>query len=315
MPSFRAKVGARRIGIVVSIVRVALLFGLSTPGAWAKDGAAEALALRLYAEQAIEQERAGGHAPMADMMQELLPGLLLEHLSSRDETIALDVVDAAFVQREFETAELMEEPGLAWALDVFAGPESGFEHELRTSMTNLADFHETRAQRVTEAALKVYEKELVREEHRELARLEKAQEHLDKHELNRAEVKTAHLDRVLEERKAERAAEKAEEKAEKVAEKAEAKAEKVAEKAEAKAEKAAEKAEEKAEKVAEKAEAKAEQAAEKAEAKAEKAAEKAAEKVEAKAEKAEEKAEKSVDKSEDSKDQSKDDANDKGKKK
>ena len=110
------------------------------PAVGASDGATEALELRFHAEHAIAEEGASGDAELAGVMRELLPGLLVEHLAARDETITLDTVDAAFVQHQFQTAALMEEPGVALALDVFVGPGTGYEHGIRTSIANLADF-------------------------------------------------------------------------------------------------------------------------------------------------------------------------------
>ena len=219
----------------------------------AGDGATEALELRLHAELAIAEERAGGRAPLADAMTDVLPGLLREYMASRDETIALDVVDAAFIREQVKVAELMQEPGLALALDVFAGEGTGFEHNLRASLTSLADFHEVRAHRATEASLRVYEREVSR-------RLE----HVDKIEENHRKVESHRVEATLvavadhftgqAEEKIEKTQEKAQEKIEKTQEKAEEKVEKTQEKAEEKAEKEQEKAEEKAEKEQEKAE-------------------------------------------------------------
>lgn len=258
----------RRGCVVLWAVGVALLLGSFPTSAAAGDGASEALELRLHAERAIAEERAAKHGPLADMMQGMMHGMLLEYLASRDETIALDVVDEAFVRERVKVAELMEDPGLAWALDVFAGPETGYELGLRTSLANLADFHKERAQRATEAALRTYEREVTRH----LDRVDKAhdlEQELDSRKIEAGLVKAAdRIERV--EAKAEKTAEKAAEKIEKAVEKAE----KAVEKAEEKAEKAAEKAEEKAEKEGEKSEEKAEKEAEKAEDTADKDAEK-----------------------------------------
>lgn len=236
----------RSLGVVVAV--------LSFPWiAVAGDGATESLELRLHAELAIADE-ATEHPELAEAMKEMLPGLLLEYLASRDETIALDVVDTAFVREQVEVAKLMEDPGLAWALDVFAGPGTGFENSLHMSMANLADFHEEQAQRATEAALKVYERQ-----HDRLERLEQLDQDHNEAELERFEAKLARAsdraDLAIDQvggKAAEKVAEKAAEKVEKAAEKAEAKAEKAVEKAEEKTEKAEEKVEkdeEKAEKV------------------------------------------------------------------
>ncbi len=153
------------------VAAATVLLGLARPVA-AGDGASEALELRLHAELAIVQERTSGSRALAETMREMLPGMLLEYLASRDETIALDVVDSAFVREQFEVAKMMEEPGVAWALDVFAGPGTGYEHGLRTQLSGLADFHEERAQRATEAAVRAYERQL---DHR-LERIDQAQE-------------------------------------------------------------------------------------------------------------------------------------------
>jgi len=110
------------------------------PAVHAGDGATEALELRFHAEHAIVEESVSGDAELAGIMRELLPGMLVEHLVARDETITLDTVDAAFVQDRFKQAALMEEPGVAMALDVFVGPGTGYEHGIRTSIANLADF-------------------------------------------------------------------------------------------------------------------------------------------------------------------------------
>lgn len=214
----------------------------------ASDGATEALELRLQAELAIVEESAGGHKELAHAMTEALPGLLLEYLASRDETIALDVVDAAFVREQIKVAELMQEPGLALALDVFAGPGTGYEHGLRTALTNLADYQHGRA---TEVVLDVYERQIERHQ----AHVEKMEESHRKVDEHRLEAQLSAADRP--ERKIEKIAEKTEAKAEKALAKAEEKIEKAEKKAEKEADKAEEKAEKEADKVEEKADEKA----------------------------------------------------------
>ena len=220
------------LGVVVTILSFQ---GLAVAG----DGATESLELRLHAELAIAEE-AKEHPELAEAMNEMLPGLLLEYLASRDETIALDVVDTAFVREQLEVARLMEDPGLAWALDVFAGPGTGFENSLHMSMANLADFHEEQAQRATDAALKVYERQ-----HDRLERLEQLEQDHNEAELERFEVKLA--------RASDRADLVVDEVAEKSLEKAAAQVEKVVEKAVEEVVEKAEKAEEKAEKESDKA--------------------------------------------------------------
>ena len=154
--------------------------------AYASDGATEALQLRYQAELAIAQEQTAGHAKMAKAMKEALPGLLQEYLVTRDGTIALDTVDAAFVQEQFKVARAMEEPGVALALDVFSGSGTGYEHELRSSISKLADFHseaaervvernmdrETAKERVSERTLDSYEKVMEREMSRQVEKFE-----------------------------------------------------------------------------------------------------------------------------------------------
>lgn len=133
------------------LLLTALTFLLSSPQlALAADGAREALELRYQAELAIAEERARGGRELADAMEEHLSGLLQEYLVTRDGTIALDTVDAAFVEEQFKVARAMEEPGVALALDVFSGPGTGYENELRTALSNLADFHVERAERIAE---------------------------------------------------------------------------------------------------------------------------------------------------------------------
>ncbi len=235
---------------------------------WASDGATEALQLRYQAELAISQEQAAGHKKMAEAMRESLPGLLQEYLATRDGTIALDTVDAAFVQEQFKVARAMEEPGVALALDVFSGPGTGTENEIRSSISKLADFQpealERRVERelldpkVSERALDSYERVM----ERQMERLEHkaAQESVTAGRFDaKFEAKMeARLDATtarFEEHKehANRLAEKAEKLAEKAEEKAQEKVEKVAEKVQEKAEKAAEKAVDRAALAAEKA--------------------------------------------------------------
>lgn len=232
---------ARR-GSGVSFLVASTLVFLSTAGsADAGDGATEALELRLHAERAIAQERLTGAPGLADAMTGMLPGLLTEYLASRDETIALDVVDAAAVRRDVVAAKMMQDPGVAWALDVFAGPGTGHEHELRTAMANLADFQgpqvERGAERMMEAAVDVYERQV----QRELERADKLQEKQQEMEVRKAEVTLAKItDRAdhFAEKKAAPAAQRLEKAAEKQAEKAEKAAEKDAEKAEKEADQA-----------------------------------------------------------------------------
>ncbi|MBI3312483.1 MAG: hypothetical protein HYZ88_03045 [Candidatus Omnitrophica bacterium] len=281
-----------------ALTAVSFFLSILAPFGWAEDGAREALELRYQAELEIAKEQAAGRRELAKAMRESLSGLLQEYLVTRDGSIALDTVDDLFVQEQFKTARAMEEPGVALALDVFSGPGTGYENELRSSLSGLADYQagpaeraaermverDARDHKVSEAVLNSFEKEMERSMDRVERQIEKHQaaEQFD----SKFEAKfEAKLDASVNkaERIAEKKAEKAEEKVEKAAEKAAEKVEKAAEKAE----KAAEKAEEKAEKAAEKVE----KAAEKAEKAAEKV-EKAAEKVEKKEEKKEEKSEK-----------------------
>ncbi len=320
----RPRVGAKapaRGSIVVWALAVAMASSGIGPVVFAGDGASEALELRLYAERAIEHERAAGRAPMADVMTDLLPGLLVEYLSSRDESIAMDVVDSAFVAQQVQVAQLMEQPGLAWALDVFAGPGTGYENNLRTSISNLAEFHheptdrqEARMERASDAAVDAYERQL----DRHVDRLDKAQETLEKVQDRQMEAENDRIERTVDQKKAfEKAFDRAEptaqrgsqdieksttrlvqaeDKAARVAEKAQQSVDKVAAKAEEKAEEKTEKA---VEKVEQKAEEKVEKVVEKVEQVAEKVEQKAVEKVEQAAEKAEQKAEDQADKAAD----------------
>jgi hypothetical protein len=246
---------------VTFFVALALTGTIAPCATLAADGATEALELRVYAEQAIIRERTTGPAGMAEAMQRMLPGLLLEYLASRDETIALDVVDAAAVRHDLTTAKLMQDPGLAWALDVFAGPGTGHEHELRSALAHLADFHAAQAEqglaRAAEAAVDVYERQV----QRDLARADKLQEMHIALEQRKAEVALAKVTDRAEriERIADKKAEQAITKIEQVAEKVTEQAEKAAEKVEKAAEKSEEKVEKAAEKAAEKAEEKVEE--------------------------------------------------------
>lgn len=210
-----------------------LLFGL-TGTAHPADGATEALELRYYAELAILKEQAEGNPQLAEAMLETLPTLLQEYLVTRDGTIALDTVDAAFVEEQFKIARTMEEPGVALALDVFAGPGTGYEHGLRTAIANLADFNERKVGVVSESALEAHERVIERH-------LEKIEERLGDNEVDhRLDAKLdARIERL--ESKAEKAEEKAEEKIERAAEKAEEAQEKAEEKSEEKPEESKEK--------------------------------------------------------------------------
>jgi len=241
-PRKRAR-GSLRHGCVVVGVTCTFL-GIGVGVAMAGDGATEALELRYQAELAITQAHTAGQQELAQAMRESLPDLLQEYLATRDGTIALDTVDAAYVQEQFKVARAMEEPGVALALDVFVGPGTGYEHALQTKIADLSTFHDT--SRFSDAALDAHERVMER-------RLDKMEQHLAKVDAA-ADRFDAKLEAKLEaaaERLAEKV-EKAAEKAEAKAEKAEEKAEKIAEKAEAKAEKAAEKAEEIADKKAKK---------------------------------------------------------------
>lgn len=128
--------------------------------AYASDGTTEALQLRYQAEMAIAKEQAAGHHKLAKAMKEALPGLLQEYLVTRDGTLSLDTVDAAFVEEQFKVARAMEEPGVALALDVYSGPGTGYEHGLRTSIANLAGFHTGRA---SDAAVDAHERIMERQ--------------------------------------------------------------------------------------------------------------------------------------------------------
>lgn len=156
-----ARNGFLSFGIAFLIITLSLCV---TGKAFAQDGASEALELRYQAELAIAGEK---NRELAKAMQEALPGLLQEYLATRDGTIALDAVDASFVEEQFKVARAMEEPGVALALDVYSGPGTGYEHGLRTSIANLAGFHSGKA---ADAALNAHEKII----DRQLAKLDSA---------------------------------------------------------------------------------------------------------------------------------------------
>jgi hypothetical protein len=298
---------------VLSCGAAALLLcsiGIAPRIARAGDGATEALELRLHAEIAIAKEATSGHPAMAEAMKDVLPELLVEYLVTRDETIALDTVDAAFISEQFEVAQAMEAPGVVWALDVFAGPGTGYEHGLRRSLTNLAGHHLESADRATDAVLDAYERQVDR-------RIEKADRKAEKPHVDLVKL-DAKLDKQAAklaettEKKIVKADEKVDQKAAKAADQADKAADKTnkaTEKTADKVEKAADKAE-KVEKIEKKAEEKAEKAEEKtdkAEDKADKAADKADDKVE-------DKTEKKADKADDKADKADKEDNDKGKK-
>ena len=228
---------------------------------YASDGATEALQLRYQAEVAIAQEQAAGHAKMAKAMTEALPGLLQEYLVTRDGSIALDTVDAAFVQEQFKVARAMEEPGVALALDVFSGSGTGYEHGLRTSIANLADFNVKMADRVSEAALDAHERIMERQ-------VEKLEQHLAEFNETKLEAKLNTTAERLEEKTLES------EPVQKTEEKTETRIQTVVDQTEAKVEQLVEKTEqlveahpEKAETIVEKAEARIAATVEKAETK------------------------------------------------
>ncbi len=297
--------GILRNGLFYFTALCVALTSCPTAALAAGDGPTEALGLRLQAEKAIAQEKTHGNAKLAEAMREALPSLLQEYLVTRDGTIATDAVDTAFVQEQFKAARALEEPGVALALDVFSGPGTGYENEVKSGIADLAEFHADVAGRVSEKVLDAHERVMERQIERQIERIE---QDMEKSSLvaQRFEAKfeaklEARLDTVAQ--RAEKAKELGElaktiaeanpEKAEKLTEKAERLLEKAEKKAEEKAEKVAEKAQEKAEKVAEKVEEKAEKVAEKAQEKAGKVAEKVEEKIEKVAEKAEKKEEKS----------------------
>ena len=88
--------GTSRSGFLFGLAGLAAIW-LMTGTASASDGATEALELRYHAEMAIAEEADQGEIELAGVMRELLPNLLVEHLVTRDATITLDTVDAAFV--------------------------------------------------------------------------------------------------------------------------------------------------------------------------------------------------------------------------
>ncbi|MBI4228063.1 MAG: hypothetical protein HY600_07330 [Candidatus Omnitrophica bacterium] len=289
-PFFSASRGKNGFFCLLRLALAITLVTSTTPTVYAltEDGATDALLLRYQAEQAIAQEEQAGRRELAGAMRDTLPHLLQEYLVTRDGTIALDTVDAAFVREQFKVARAMEEPGVALAMDIYAGDATGFEHNLQTSLSRLAD-HQVEiaeraqehanhgADRVSERVVDAYERQIERQLDKVEHDLEKINAASGRFEAKfearmeakldaaaaRLEVKAAkaELKAIREEAKAEVKAAKEEAKAEAKAEvkaakeeaKAEAKVEKIAEKVEEKAEKIAEKVEEKAEKIAEKA--------------------------------------------------------------
>lgn len=242
------------------------------------DGATEALALRYHAELAIAQEEQAGRRDLAMAMRDTLSPLLKEYLITRDGTIALDTVDATFVREQFKVARAMEEPGVALAMDIYAGEATGFEHDLQTSLSRLADHHADIAERAQEHA----DRGLDRAPERIVDAYERQIERqLDKveHDLEKVGAAAGRLDAKFEA-------------------KFDAKLDAAAARVEAKTAVKAIRQELQAEVKAAKAEAREEQKAAKDEAKVEKAKEKAAEKIEEKVEKAAEKAAEKVEKAE-----------------
>ncbi|MBI1952628.1 MAG: hypothetical protein HYS41_00700 [Candidatus Omnitrophica bacterium] len=249
------------------------------PLTFASDGATEALELRLTAEKSIAGER---NKKLARAMEQALPELLQEYLATRDGTIAMDAIDSAFVEAQFKIARSIEEPGVALALDVFSGPGSGYENDLRTSISNLADFKaesaerfagriSDRTERVSERTLDVFEREMerqmdkVEQEVAKFAAFDRLDSKVEAKMEARMDVMTARF--LGPEKAAEQLSERAEKLAEKaaslastnpeLAEKLSEKAEKLAEKAqelEAKAEEVSAKVEDLGQKVEEKAE-------------------------------------------------------------
>lgn len=224
----------------------------------AGDGATEALELRWHAEMAMAKEDAEGRPAMADAMRATLPKLLLDHVATHDESIAIDVVDAALVRQHAQLAQLIDQPGLAWALDVFAGPGTGNEQNIRTAMASLADFHEVRARQATEMAAEIYERTVEQTlEHpieHTLDKLDRLEEKRLRMEEHRNEVILHHLDRQPEHVKTiEHLAEKTVEKLDKLAEKAQQETEKLEDKLVKEVEKQADKEAEKVQKDLEKA--------------------------------------------------------------
>ena len=246
--------------------------------AFAEDGATEALWLRLAGENAAIEEERSGNPALARAMEQVMPALLLDYQLTRDGTMAIDAVDAAFVEEQMRIARAIEEPGVALALEVFTGPGTGAESAMRRDLANLASYEGGLA-RISEKTLDAHERVMGRQ----LERIEK--------ELEKADTTHERLDSKLEaklEARLDTVAQRLEQKAEKVEEKTpervEEKTEKIAEKAPDTIEKIAEKTEEKTEKTQEK--------TEKAEEKTEKIAEKAPDTIEKIAEKTEEKTEK-----------------------
>jgi len=215
-----------------------VVLGLSvcavTPDARAGDGASEALELRLVAERMIAHEAAQGHDQLAAVMRELLPAALVDDLVTRDEGVTIDTVDAAFVAEQFKMASAMEEPGVAMALEVFAGPGTGQEQGIRTSLARLADFKARKADTLPDMSRAVEVHERVMERH-----LEKLQARVDV--LEQRGDRADRLEKALS--KAEKTLEKAADKAAKaLAEGKDDKADKTLEKAADKADKTLEKA-------------------------------------------------------------------------
>ena len=125
---FRGVEQPPRSGLLL-FCRLALALSLwSMAGvAIAGDGASDALFLRLHAEREIAKEEATGHEALAGAMREVMHGLLVEYVVTRDETVVLDTVDAAFVRDQVAFFNMKDEPGVAWALEVFAGQGMGYE--------------------------------------------------------------------------------------------------------------------------------------------------------------------------------------------
>ena len=234
----------------------------------AEDGATEALRLRYHAERAIARERAQGRSRMADAMQEALPNLLQEYLATRDGSIATDSVDVAYVQEQVKTARALEEPGVALALDVFSGPGTGYENDLRTSIAGLADFHEKadRAARMSEKTLDVHERVMEQQLAKVEQQAQKVSVAIERMEakrdavIERMEFKgepfkqiPARFEPAVQEKALEKVT-KAAEKVELQAKQAEQKVEQITEKIEQKAEPPIEKAEQPVEQITEKVE-------------------------------------------------------------
>jgi hypothetical protein len=197
------------------VLALSLAQGTGSELVHAGDAATEALSLRLHAELAIAQEARLGDPELAGIMEELLPDLLLEHLHTRDGSIALDTVDAAFVEEQLKIAHVMEEPGVAMALDVFAGPGTGYEHGMRTAMANLAGFHLESAQHASEIAAEAYEQAIEDWE----TKREEIKAHLDSIRLDAKLGASVDRISVKAAQKVERVEQKASEKVDQVAEK------------------------------------------------------------------------------------------------